>query len=140
MINNGNIKIMGYYLRTENVQVDTAIPYRSLNTTKIFNGKEINTRGEWNGISFSFDSFLHVPAKKRNMYDKIFKEMMSKPVEVVSQDFGGLFYAQVIVKKNISNGNPHGLVVNFSVKQLPITSDYYPNTTMKKESRNKIVK
>lgn len=135
---NGNIKINGYYLKMENINVDTSFPYYNLNTTKIFNGTEINTQGEWNGISFSFETYLTLPYRERNKYDKILQEMMSKPCEVVCRDFGGLFYANVVVKKQPITGNPNGLSLNFSIKQLPITSDYYPDTKMTNLSRNRL--
>jgi len=139
MIKNGDIKIMGYYFKMENVQTDTSFEYHSMNTTKIFNGTEINTMGEWNGVQFSFDTYIPIKYEQRNKYDKIFKKMMSKPVEVITKDFDGLHYAQVIIKKQLNNGSPDGLDLNISVREIPITSDYYPDTDISNVSRARLI-
>lgn len=140
MIKNGDIKIDKYYFKMENIQTDNSTEYNTMNTTKIFNGKEINTiGGEWNGISFSFDTFITLPYEQRNKYDKVFKELMSHPVEVICKDFSDLRYAQVIIKKNFSNGSPNGLGLNISVRQVPIGSDYYPDVDLSNISRARLV-
>lgn len=123
----------------ENVQVDVSTNHYSLNTTKIFNGKEINTRGEWNAISFSFDCYLPVNKKNMRKYDKIFKEIMSRPVEVISQDFTDLYYAMVVIKKQPVTGDPNGLLLNFTVKEVDNPSDYHTDIELNELDRERYV-
>lgn len=140
MMENGNIRIMGYYFKMENVQVDVSSNHYSLNTTKIFNGTEINTRGEWNGIQFSFDCYIQVKYKERNKYDKIFKQIMSRPVEIISQDFTDIHYGMVVIKKQPITGNPNGYLLNISIKEVPLTSDYYADIELNEYDRERLVK
>ena len=112
-----NLEIMGYHFFAEEVSPTEAFRRRELNFNSIVGGTKKVTNGEYVGLEFSVTTHVKINPKKPNMHNKIFDEIMSKPVKVVSPDLGGTFTANVIIKPE--RETPRYLKLTINIKEIP---------------------
>ena len=112
-----NLEIMGYSFFAEDVSPNEAFRRRELNFNSIVGGTKKVTKGEYVGLEFSVTTHVKIDPKTPDMHNKIFEEMMSKPVNVVSPDLGGSFNANVIIKPE--RDSPSYLKLTISIKEIP---------------------
>lgn len=122
-----DVEIDGFPFYAESITPNEAYTRRDLKRTKILNGAETATQGDWIGRDFSFSANLQVEKNHHEMYDDIFMELMSKPCEVVCRDMGPIFDAEVIIKKSPITAEPYSLNVEVQVKEIADVSSYFPD-------------
>lgn len=114
-----NIKIMDIPFYAENISSDEPYNRRELNRTSILNGTEHVSPGKYVPRSYSFSTVIYHPINRPDAYDNIFREMLSKPVKVVSRYMGGSFMAEIKIEKNIEECSPNHLALDISVTEIP---------------------
>lgn len=131
-----NLEIMGYSFFAEEVSPTEAFRRRELNFNSIVGGTKKVTKGEYVGLEFSVTTHVKIDPKKPNMHNKIFNEMMSKPVKVVSPDLGGSFNASVIIKPE--RESPRYLKLTITIKEIPGRESQIPGEKFTVPSPRKI--
>ena len=122
----------------ENITANEAYSRRELVRTKVMNGTEVVTQGDWIGREFSFTA--HVPiGEDRQIYDKYFQSMIHQPCKVLCADMGDMFDAEVNIKKEPMENHPNTLKLEITVKEIPDISDYWIDNILQKEKRMNIV-
>ena len=118
----------------EQITPNEAYSRRDLVRTKVTNGTEVVTQGDWIGRDFQFTS--HVPVgDDRQVYDKYFQSMMHQPCTILCEDMGDMFDAQVIIKKSPLEGYANTLKLEVQVQEIPDVSDYWIDNVLQKEKR-----
>lgn len=122
---NENIEIEGCPFYAEDIQPTESYNRRELNRTSILGGTEFVSPGKYIPREFSFTTSILIPEGKPHVHDALFSEMMSKPCEVISPYMGGIFDAEVIIKK--SPETPSSIHLDITVKEIPKTESNIPN-------------
>ena len=81
---------------------------------------------------FTFQTKVHIDPLYPDVYDSTFQLWMSKPVEVVSKELGGLFKAECKVKK--THESPAYLSLEIQLIEIPDETSNIPNDTFKAPS------
>lgn len=132
----GNEEEFPFY--AENITANEPYARRDLVRTKVMNGTEVVTQGDWIGRDFTFTS--HVPVSDdRTIYDKYFQSMLHQPCKILSEDMGDMFDAQVIIKKTPLENYPNTLKLEVQVIEIPSVDDYWIDNVLQKEKRMVIV-
>ena len=113
------VKIMGHPFYTEDINGDTPHNYRERNFTPILGGTEKVTQGKYVHREFSFTTTVYFPTGRPDAHDKIFKEIMSKPVTVVSPYMGGKFKALVTIQKNFPENSVNLMDLDVKIVEIP---------------------
>lgn len=122
----------------ENITSNEAFSRRDLIRTKVMNGTEVVTQGDWIGRDFTFTT--HIPiAEDRQIYDKYFQSMLHQPCTIMSPDMGDMFTAQVIIKKTPMENHPNTLVLEIQIIEIPSVDDYWIDNVLQMEERMIIV-
>ena len=132
-----NVEIDGFPFYAEEINGTEPYNRRELKRTKIKNGTEHVTRGEYIPREYSFTTTVDVPLERPDIHDNVFRELMSKPCEVVCPDMGGIFNAEVIISKTHNPASPTTLSLDITVKEIPEES-LIPNDLLEKPE-NEIV-
>ena len=119
-----NLEIMGYPFFAENVSPNEAYRRREYNFNAVVGGTQIVTPGAYVGLDFSITTHVFIDPDRPDEHNKIFQEMMSKPVEVVSPDLGGRFNAIVVIKPERDKLDT--LKLTISVKEVPSSKSRIP--------------
>lgn len=148
-----NIQIMGYPFFAEDIEAHEPDNRRERKWTPIFNGTEEVTKGEYVHREYSFMSLVSFPPGQPEVHDKIFKKMVSKPVEVISPAMGGKFNAIITMRRSFPY--PNRMKLDVTVTEVPDKKSLIPgesslvvpttkkikqnkvNVTTKKDSKNK---
>lgn len=118
----------------EQITANESYSRRDLVRTKVMNGTEVVTQGDWIGRDFTFT--CHVPVDDdRQVYDKYFQSMIHQPCKILCPDMGDMFDAQVIIKKEPLENRPHTLKLEVQVQEIPDVSDYWIDNVLQKENR-----
>lgn len=113
-----NIEIEGYKFFTEDLKSTESFGRVENVRTNILNGGQlISNTGAYVPKEYSFSTHLFI--ETRTQYDNMIKELISKPCEVICQDMGDIFLAEVQIKKSFSNGYPNDLQLEFTIKEIP---------------------
>lgn len=112
-----NLEIMGYPFFAENVSPNEAFRRRDYNFNNLVGGTQKVTPGPYVGLDFTVTTHVDVHPNRPHEHNKIFQEMMSKPVEVVSPELGGKFMAVVVIKPE--HETPESLKLTISIKEVP---------------------
>ena len=112
-----NLEIMGYSFFAEEVSPTEAFRRREMNYNSIVGGTKKVTKGEYVGLEFTVTTHVKINPQTPDMHNRIFEEMMGKPVQVVSPDLGGNFTANVIIKPE--RESPHYLKLTITIKEIP---------------------
>ena len=121
-----NIKIMDQPFYAENIQADEPYNRRERNFNSILNGTEIVTQGQYVHREFSFTTTIYFPTGRPDAYDKLFEEMMSKPVEVISRYMGGKFNALVTIRKTNPEASTNHMDLDVSIVEVPEVDSKIP--------------
>ena len=124
-----NIEIDGYPFYAENIKGNEPYNRRETNRTSIMNGTEHVTRGKYVVRDYSFTTNVYVPENRPDVHDDIFKEMVSKPCEVISPYMGGKFMAEVIIQKDAEESSPDSLKLDVQVIEIPGEESLIPGDT-----------
>ena len=131
-----NLEIMGYSFFAEEVSPTEAFRRRELNFNSVVGGTKKVTKGEYMGIEFSVTTHVKINPKTPNMHNKIFEEMMRKPVQVVSPDLGGSFNANVIIKPERESARY--LKLTITIREIPSRESKIPGEKFIIPARKKI--
>ena len=112
-----NLEIMGYPFYAEEVTPNEAFRRRDYNFNNIVGGTQKVTKGAFVGLDFTIVTHVAVPPNNPKVHNKIFKQMMSKPVKVVSPEIGGSFKAIVTIKPE--HDTPKSLKLTINIKEVP---------------------
>ena len=112
-----NLEIMGYPFYAEEVTPNEAFRRRDYNFNNIVGGTQKVTKGAFVGLDFTIVTHVAVPQNNPKVHNKIFKQMVSKPVKVVSPEFGGSFNAVVTIKPE--HVSPKSLKLTINIKEVP---------------------
>lgn len=122
----------------ENITANEAFSRRELVRTKVMNGTEVVTQGDWIGRDFTFTS--HIPiADDPTVYDVYFMSMLHQPCTIFSPNMGDMFTAQVLIKKQPLEKYPNTLVLEVQVIEIPSVDDYWIDNVLQMEERMVIV-
>ncbi|MBR0272364.1 MAG: hypothetical protein IJQ68_10335 [Methanobrevibacter sp.] len=124
-----NIEIDGYPFYAENINANEAYNRRETNREPIMNGTEHVSRGRYVVRDYSFSTTVYVPDGRPDVHDEIFREMMSKPCEVISPYMGGKFMAEVIISKDIEEASPNHINLDVQVIEIPGEDSLIPGDT-----------
>ena len=119
-----NIEIMGYPFYVEKVSANEAFRRREVNLNAIVGGTLKASKGQYVGLDFKITTHVRVDPNKPNAHNKIFREMMSKPVTVTSPELGGSFTANVVITPDHSKLN--FLQLDISIKEIPGSKSKIP--------------
>ena len=122
----------------ENITSNESFSRRDLVRTKVMNGTEVVTQGDWIGRDFNFTS--HVPIDDDpQIYDKYFQSMLHQPCTVMSPYMGDMFEAQLTIKREPMENQPNTLKLEIQVQEIPNVDDYWIDNVLQKEKRMTIV-
>lgn len=122
----------------EQITANESYSRRDLIRTKVMNGTEVVTQGDWVGRDFTFT--CHVPVDyDPTIYDNYFVVMMHQPCTILCPDMGDMFSAQVVVKKKPMENHPHTLELEIQITEIPDVEDYWIDNVLQKEKRMVIV-
>ena len=119
-----NIEIMGYPFYVEKVSANEAYRRREINLNPIVGGTLKASKGQYVGLDFKITTHVRVDPNKPHVHNKIFREMMSKPVTVTSPELGGSFTANVVITPDHSKLN--FLQLDISIKEIPGSKSKIP--------------
>lgn len=122
-----NVEIGGFPFYAESINSNESYSRRDLKRTKIMNGAEVVTQGDFIPRDYSFTSKLQIEKDRHDMYDEVFQILISSPQEVVCRDMGPIFDAQVTIKKQPITGDPYNIQVEVQVVEIVDTSSYFPD-------------
>ena len=119
-----NLEIMGYPFFVEKVSANESFRRRDMNVNNIVGGTQKVTKGPYIGLDFKVTTHVRVNPSRPHVHNKIFQEMMSKPVKVVSPELGGTFNAMVVITPEHSKLN--FLQLDISIKEIPSSKSKIP--------------
>ena len=119
-----NLEIMGYPFFAESISPNEAFRRREYNFNNIVGGTQKVTPGNYVGLDFNVTTHVKINPNRPHGHNKIFQEMMSKPVEVISPDLGGKFNAIVVIKPE-RDGLDY-LKLTISIKEVPSKKSRIP--------------
>lgn len=115
-----NIEIDGIGFIAEELTADQSQSSREIVETKIFNGTEFVTQGEYKPMKWTFKTYLQY--KKGYEFNELVKYLESKPLTVVSPLIGDSFTAIVRITRNVSNELAMELEVELT--EVPDVTNY----------------
>ena len=132
------VKIMGIPFYAENINGDEPVNRRERKFTSILGGTERVSQGKYIHREFSFSTTVFFPTGRPDAYDKTFKEIMSKPVEVISPYMGGKFNASVIINKSFPENSPNHMDLDINITEIPNKKSLIPGESFTVPKTRKI--
>lgn len=135
-----DVEIMGYPFFAESISPNESFRRREMNFNGIVGGTQKVTPGAYVGLDFSMTTHVKIDPDRPDEHNSIFQEMMAKPVEVISPEFGGRFNAIVIIKPEREDLD--WLKLTISVKEVPDKNSQIPGEefTIPKTKKIKVKK
>ncbi|MBR3140245.1 MAG: hypothetical protein IKF11_05205 [Methanobrevibacter sp.] len=121
---NCNLEIMGYPFFVEEVSPSESFNRRDPVINNLVGGTLTITKGPYIPLEFSITTHVFVDPDRPDEHNNIFKEMMSKPVEVISPEIGGMLKALVVITPVHEKGNSLKLKIN--IKEVPDSTSNIP--------------
>jgi len=112
-----NIDIMGYPFYIESITTNEYYNRRDEVRNKILGGTEDVLRGGYIGRDFTITTHIPIDPNRPDVHNQVFREMMSKPVEVISPELGGKFMANIVVKP--THTKQSHLELSIDIKEVP---------------------
>lgn len=125
-----NISIDGLDLIAEEINPSESFNRRETLRKNIVGGTQQVVRGGYIPRDHTIITHIMIDPEFPNVYDNIFMEWMSKPVEVISKDLGGKFNAELIIKKS-HNDSPNFLKLEIQIIEIPNNKSNIPNDSLK---------
>ena len=113
------VDIDGYLFFPKSVQGNESFSHREFLRTKIMNGGEFTSRGQYVCKEFSFDTIIDIDPEELDDYMKIFTIMENKVCRVTSPYMGGMFNAEVKITVTNPETSPHVIECNVNIKEIP---------------------
>lgn len=114
---NFNVQINGVDLFAEEVTSDESFSRNEIVRQNILGGTQFVSKGAFVPKKYSFTTHLSIPAERPDFYDSLFNEWVNNPAEVVSPEFGGMFMAELTIKKE--HTAPKILTITFNLTEIP---------------------
>ena len=114
-----NIKINGYPFYAENIEGQEPFNRREYNFEPVLNGTLTAKRGKYIQRKFSFKTTVYHKKGRHDAHNKILKEIISKPVIVVSRAMGGKFKAVVNFSESIPEASPYHTEYDVDIVEVP---------------------
>lgn len=121
------VEIDGYPFWAQEITANEAYNRRETNRQSILGGTEHVSRTSYVVRDYSFSTYVHIPEGSPDVYDDIFREMVSKPCEVVSPYMGGMFNAEVIIERTAEESSPEDLLLEIQVIEIPGSESNIPD-------------
>ncbi len=126
---NQDIEINGYPMYAETISGSEPFTRREWAEKHIMNGTIQVSKGQFVPRQYTFKTSLFITPEKINIHDKILRDMLIEPAEIVCPAMGEPFKAMVTLKKDYEESTPNSLSVEFTIKEIPNTiSDITQNT------------
>lgn len=123
---NFNVSLDGYEMIMEELTPNESYNRRETIRHNIIGGTQSVMRGNYLPRDYSFTTHVLIDPDFPDVYDSVFREWQSKPVEVISKHMGGKFNAEVIIKKSPSS-SPNYLGLEVQVIEIPNVKSLIPN-------------
>lgn len=121
-----SITIMGLPFHAENIRPKEPYNRREREFKPILGGTEIVTQGKYVHREWTFNTTIFFPTGKPDVYDNQFKEMLSKPVEVISRYMGGKFNALIQLSPEFQEYSPNHIELEVTVIEVPDKKSLIP--------------
>lgn len=129
-----SVTIMGVKFYAENIRGQEPVNRREREFTPIIGGTERVNKGKYVHREFSFTTTWFFPTGKPDVYNNLFKQMMSKPVQVISKYMGN-FNALVQIQTSFPESSPNHMELDVNVTEIPDVKSNIPG-----ESKLKVPK
>lgn len=133
-----SIMIMGMPFYAENIRPTEPYNRREREFTPILGGTERVTQGKYIHREWSFNTTIYFPTGQPDAYDKQFKEMLSKPVEVISRYMGGKFQALIELSPEFLEYSPNHMELDVTVTEVPEKKSLIPGESFTVPKTKKI--
>ncbi|MDO5849315.1 MAG: hypothetical protein Q4P18_07255 [Methanobrevibacter sp.] len=124
---NETVEIDGYPFYAQSITGEESYNRRETVRKNILGGTQHVSRGKYIPRKFSFSTYVHIEKDYPEVYDEIFKKMVSKPCTVISQYMGGMFEAEVIIQKDAEESSPEDLKLDIDIIEIPNQESTIPN-------------
>lgn len=112
-----DLTIDGFPLIIEEPSPDESFNRRETARHNIIGGTQWVAKTTYVPVDVSFTTHVRIDPLYPDIYDSTFRLWMSKPVEVISKEFGGKFKAECIVKK--THESPSFLTLEIHLIEIP---------------------
>ena len=133
-----SVMIMGMPFYAENIRPNEPYNRREREFTPILGGTERVTQGKYIHREWTFNTTIFFPTGRPDAYDKQFKEMLSKPVEVISRYMGGKFNALIQVSPEFPEYSPNHMELEVTVTEVPGKKSLIPGESFTVPKTKKI--
>lgn len=116
-----NVSFDGYDIIAEEINANESYNRRETIRHNIIGGTQSVMRGNYLVRDYTLTTHFLIDPEYPDVYDDIFREWQSKPVEVISKYMGGKFNAEVIIKRH-PNDSPNYLSLEIQVIEIPDNS------------------
>ena len=116
---NQDIEINGYPFYAETITGSEPFTRREFSEKAIMNGTTLVSKGQFIPRQYSFKTSLFISPENLNVHDKILREMVIEPSEVVCPAMGEPFQGIITIKKDYLESTPHSLNLEFTIKEIP---------------------
>lgn len=118
-----NFIINGHQFYAENINGDEPFNRREINFKPLLNGTLVPKKGKYIQRKFSFSTTLYHPTGRPDTHEKILKEIVSKPVEVISPYIGkDSIMAVVVFSPNVDEASPNHMTYDVDITEIPDVS------------------
>lgn len=129
-----NLSIDGLDIVAETITPSESFNRRETSRKSIIGGTQTVIRTNYIVRDFNVTCHFMIDPLYPDIYDNIFREWQSKPVEVICKEMGGKFNAECIIKKSVDK-SPNFLKVEIHLVEIPSDS-LIPNDTFKLPSND----
>lgn len=123
---NFNVMIDGFSMVMEEVTPNESFNRRETIRHNILGGTQSVMRGNYLPRDYTFTTHWLIDPQHPDVYDNIIREWQSKPVEVSSPYMGGMFKAELIIKRTPVS-MPNFLALEIQVIEIPTRDSLIPN-------------
>lgn len=121
-----NVSIDGYDMVAEEITYNEAYNRREVSRHNIIGGTQRVVRTSYIPREYEFTTHVMIDPTAPDIYDNVFKDWMSKNVEVISKHMGGKFNAECVVKID-PNDSPNYLKLTITLTEIPDEKSLIPN-------------
>ena len=132
-----NLSIDGLDIIVEEITPNESFNRRETSRKSIIGGTQTVIRTNYLPRDYNVVCHFLIDPLYPDVYDNIFREWQSKPVEVISKDMGGKFNAECMLKKSPSD-SPNYLRVEIQLVEIPSDKSLIPNDAVKIPTGSKI--
>ena len=125
-----NISIDGLDMIAEEVTSSEAYNRRETVRKNIIGGTQYVIRAGYIPRHSTIVTHFLIDPDYPDVYDDIFREWQSKPVEVISRYLGGKYNAEITVKRDFRD-SPNYLRVELDIIEIPTSESNIPNDVLK---------